>query len=73
MGNTSISMFCSVCQTKLKRQVLGSNIFYYCRNCGCVSSEAYLTGGVEVFQHQNSTSVNRAASSLSFMKTPKSM
>ncbi|RPJ72803.1 MAG: hypothetical protein EHM20_13280 [Alphaproteobacteria bacterium] len=73
MGNASISMFCSVCQTKLKRQVLGSNVFYYCRNCGCVSSEAYLSGGVNGLHSQKPTTINRASSALSLMNTPESL
>ncbi|HII00242.1 TPA: hypothetical protein HA351_00855 [Methanosarcinaceae archaeon] len=29
---------CSRCGTLLKKQVLGSNTFYYCRKCGCTTS-----------------------------------
>ncbi|WP_440955240.1 hypothetical protein ACSAZK_17200 [Methanosarcina sp. Mfa9] len=29
---------CSRCGTSLKKQVLGSNTFYYCRKCGCTTS-----------------------------------
>ncbi|WP_170943416.1 hypothetical protein [Methanosarcina spelaei] len=54
MKNASVSMFCSVCQTTLKRQVLGSNVFYYCRDCGSVSSEVYFSGG-----QTSSTPINR--------------
>ncbi|MDD2340488.1 MAG: hypothetical protein PHG79_09630 [Methanosarcina sp.] len=57
MGNASASIFCNICQTKLKRQVLGSNTFYYCQNCGCVSSEAYLSGGANVLYAQKPTSL----------------
>lgn len=39
MEKPSSYIFCTKCQTRLKRQVLGSNIFYYCRNCGYLSSE----------------------------------
>ncbi|RXA19654.1 hypothetical protein EQO05_08650 [Methanosarcina sp. MSH10X1] len=73
MGNASISMFCGVCQTELKRQVLGSNTFYYCRSCGCVSSEAYLSRGLDVLQSQKPTSVNRAALPLNTIKAPESL
>lgn len=68
MGNASVSIFCSICQTKLKRQVLGSNVFYYCRKCGCVSSEAYLSGGINVLNSQKPTVVKRELSPLSFTK-----
>ncbi|WP_082088089.1 MULTISPECIES: zinc finger domain-containing protein [unclassified Methanosarcina] len=29
---------CARCGTPLKKQVIGSNNFYYCRKCGCTSS-----------------------------------
>ncbi|HII79902.1 MAG TPA: hypothetical protein HA261_05805 [Methanosarcina sp.] len=29
---------CVRCDTPLKKQVIGSNNFYYCRKCGCTSS-----------------------------------
>jgi len=73
MGNANVSGFCSICQTKLKRQVLGSNVFYYCRNCGCVSSEAYLSGGVNVLHSQKPTSVSRESPPLSLIKMPESL
>ncbi|WP_292390914.1 hypothetical protein [Methanosarcina sp. UBA5] len=69
MRNASVSMFCSVCQTTLKRQVLGSNVFYYCRNCGSVSSEAYLSGGANVSHNQKPTSVGMTYSPSNLMKT----
>ncbi|MFZ2497896.1 MAG: hypothetical protein ACP5N0_07845 [Methanosarcina sp.] len=31
---------CTRCGTPLKKQVIGSNEFYYCRKCGCTSSAA---------------------------------
>ncbi|HEY3362576.1 MAG TPA: hypothetical protein VGK06_12380 [Methanosarcina sp.] len=68
MENANVSMFCSVCQTKLKRQVLGSNVFYYCKNCGCVSSEAYLSGEINVLNSQKPTVVKREPLLLSFTK-----
>jgi DNA-directed RNA polymerase subunit M/transcription elongation factor TFIIS len=62
MENVSFSIFCSVCQNMLKRQVLGPNIFYYCRNCGCVSSEACLSGKVNVLNIQEPLSVQGVSS-----------
>ena len=70
MGRTSFPIFCSACQTKLKRQVLGSNVIYYCRNCGRLSSEAYLeqeikgtTHSQEPFTHsQEPLSVHQVSS-----------
>ncbi|HEY3361129.1 MAG TPA: hypothetical protein VGK06_04675 [Methanosarcina sp.] len=32
------SLECIRCGTLLKKQVIGSNKFYYCRKCGCISS-----------------------------------
>ncbi|NLO29357.1 MAG: hypothetical protein GX120_02305 [Methanosarcina mazei] len=29
---------CARCGTPLKKQVIGSNNFYYCRKCGCTLS-----------------------------------
>jgi hypothetical protein len=31
---------CARCGSPLKKQVIGSNNFYYCRKCGCTSSVA---------------------------------
>jgi transcription initiation factor TFIIIB Brf1 subunit/transcription initiation factor TFIIB len=62
MGNTSVSMLCSLCQTSLKRQVLGSNVFYYCRKCGCVSSEAYFSEEINLFSVKKSISGHRLSS-----------
>ncbi|MCC4769202.1 hypothetical protein FXV91_02965 [Methanosarcina sp. DH2] len=62
MENSSIHKFCSVCETRLKRQVMGSNVFYYCRSCGRVSSEACLSGGVDVLHVQKSLSAHRVSS-----------
>ncbi|MGB9928379.1 MAG: hypothetical protein ACPK85_08245 [Methanosarcina sp.] len=50
MDNTGNFMLCNLCQTRLKRQILGSNIFYYCRTCGTMSSEACLSGEVSVLR-----------------------
>jgi hypothetical protein len=62
MEKFSIHKFCSACETRLKRQVMGSNIFYYCRSCGRVSSEACLSGGVNMFRVQKPLSAHRASS-----------
>jgi len=61
MENFGIHKFCSVCETRLKRQVIGSNVFYYCRNCGRVSSEACFSGGVEVLQVQKPLSAHEVS------------
>jgi len=29
---------CSFCQTPMKKQMLGSNVVYYCKHCGCTTS-----------------------------------
>jgi len=34
------SLKCTRCGALLKKQVLGSNEFYYCRKCGSISSAA---------------------------------
>jgi hypothetical protein len=62
MDKECFSMFCCTCKTKLKRQVLGSNIFYYCRSCGCLSSEAYLAGETKVIRAPDSLSVHEVSS-----------
>ncbi len=62
MKNCGSYIFCTVCQTGLKRQVLGSNIFYYCRNCGCLSSEASLFEETKAINSQKSLSVHKASS-----------
>lgn len=56
--------FCSECESKLKRQVIGSNVFYYCRNCGRVSSEACF-GGVNMLQVQKPLPSHRVSSAAS--------
>ncbi|MDW7731301.1 MAG: hypothetical protein SCH66_02600 [Methanolobus sp.] len=33
-----IVISCEHCNTELKRQLLGSNVFYYCRCCGRITS-----------------------------------
>ncbi|AKB50073.1 hypothetical protein MSBRW_0820 [Methanosarcina barkeri str. Wiesmoor] len=71
MKNESIPMFCSVCQTTLKRQVMGSNVFYYCRNCGSMISETYLSGEVDIFHTQKLTSIDMTSSPSNLMKTPE--
>jgi len=62
MENAIFSIFCSICQTRLKRQVLGSNILYYCRNCGCVSSEACLSTEINALCAQEPLSVQKTSS-----------
>lgn len=62
MENISIPKFCSECGTLLKRQVMGSNVFYYCRSCGRLSSEACFSGGSEVLQVQKTLSSHRVSS-----------
>ncbi|HIH74016.1 MAG TPA: hypothetical protein HA306_01595 [Methanosarcina sp.] len=34
----NLSSKCIRCGTPLKKQIMGSNSFYYCRKCGCTSS-----------------------------------
>lgn len=63
MENFGIQKFCSICETRLKRQVMGSNVFYYCRDCGRVSSEACFLGGVDVLQVQKPLCAHRVSSS----------
>lgn len=36
------SLECTHCGTLLKKQILGSNEFYYCRRCGSISSAALM-------------------------------
>ncbi|WP_082089291.1 zinc finger domain-containing protein [Methanosarcina horonobensis] len=38
---------CVRCGTPLKRQVIGSNSFYYCRKCGCTSSITSFGASIE--------------------------
>lgn len=47
MEDSSSYPICTVCQKLLKRQILGSNILYYCRNCGYLISEAHLSNETE--------------------------
>lgn len=63
MEEASFSVFCNVCKTTLRRQVLGSNIFYYCRNCGSVSSEICVTKEINAFLVQEPLSIQKAPSS----------
>lgn len=71
MKNANVSMFCSVCQTMLKRQILGSNVFYYCRKCGSAISEVYLSEGANVFHTQKPTSLDMTSVPSNLMKTPE--
>ena len=62
MENSSSYIFCSLCKTRMKRQVLGSNIFYYCRHCGCLSSETSLFEETKAINVQKSVSINKTSS-----------
>ncbi|AKB38215.1 hypothetical protein MSSAC_3625 [Methanosarcina siciliae C2J] len=53
MVNFDVPTLCIECKTWLKRQVIGSNVFYYCKSCGCMSSDICLSGG-SVNNAQNS-------------------
>ncbi|ADI74745.1 MULTISPECIES: hypothetical protein [Methanohalobium] len=33
---------CDSCNTQLRKQVLGMNILYFCRNCGRMTSAEYV-------------------------------
>jgi hypothetical protein len=52
MENFNINFFCIECKTQLKRQIMDSNVFYYCRKCGRTSSEACLSGEVSMLRAQ---------------------
>lgn len=52
MEKASFSVFCNVCKTTLKRQVLGSNIIYYCRDCGSVISETCVSEETNILHAQ---------------------
>lgn len=54
MVNFDAPTFCIECKSRLKRQVIGSNVFYYCRNCGRMSSEICLSWGSGVHPAQKS-------------------
>jgi hypothetical protein len=54
--------FCSVCETKLKRQVIGLNVFYYCQVCGRMSSEACFSGRSDMLQVQEPQSAHKVSS-----------
>ena len=62
MENFSVPMFCSECKVQLKRQVINSNVFYYCRNCGRMSSEVCFSGECGMNHAQNPLSAQRASS-----------
>lgn len=62
MENSFIHKNCSLCETRLKRQVIGSNVFYYCRSCGRVSSEACFSGVIDLLQVQKPLSVHMVPS-----------
>lgn len=62
MENFNVPMFCSECKAQLKRQIINSNVFYYCRSCGRMSSEACFSGGSGMIRAQEPLSVQRASS-----------
>jgi uncharacterized Zn finger protein len=31
-------LYCDFCSLELKRQLIGSNVFYYCKECGRITS-----------------------------------
>lgn len=67
------NIFCNMCNTRLKRQVLGSNIFYYCRNCGCLSSEAHLTKYTGEFHAQAPVSAQKTVNAQETVNAQKSI
>ncbi|WP_340818589.1 hypothetical protein [Methanolobus sp. WCC4] len=36
--NVQENICCEFCETELKRQLIGSNVFYYCKDCGRITS-----------------------------------
>jgi hypothetical protein len=52
MDEFNASVCCSTCETRLKRQVVGSNVLYYCRKCGRMSSAACLFETSSVLKEQ---------------------
>ena len=52
MDEFNASVYCSICDTRLKRQVVGSNVLYYCRKCGRISSAACLFETSSVLKEQ---------------------
>lgn len=55
-------MFCSECKVQLKRQVINSNVFYYCRSCGRMSYEVCFSGRSGMTHAQKPLSAQRASS-----------
>jgi len=62
MENFSVPMFCSECKAQMKRQVINSNVFYYCRSCGRMSSEVCFSGGSGMTHTYKPLSAQRASS-----------
>ncbi|WP_048124693.1 hypothetical protein [Methanosarcina lacustris] len=62
MENFSVPLFCSECKSQLKRQVLNSNVLYYCRNCGRMSSEVCFSGGSGMIHIPEPLSAQRKSS-----------
>lgn len=46
------SLECTLCGTLLKKQVIGSNEFFYCRQCGCISSATSVRVPTQFANHQ---------------------
>lgn len=49
------SLECTRCGTLLKKQVIGSNKFYYCKKCGCISSASSVSVPVQSVDQQINT------------------
>jgi hypothetical protein len=62
MKKAGYSMLCDVCKTELKRLVLGTNVIYYCRKCGCLSSELSVSEEAKLFNSQTPMSFQKNSS-----------
>ncbi|KKH46241.1 hypothetical protein EO95_01505 [Methanosarcina sp. 1.H.T.1A.1] len=62
MENFSVPMVCSECKVQLKRQVIDSNVFYYCRSCGRMSSEVCFSGESGMTHAQKPLAAQRVSS-----------
>jgi DNA-directed RNA polymerase subunit M/transcription elongation factor TFIIS len=47
-----LSLECTRCGALLKKQVIGSNKFYYCKKCGCISSSTAVNVPVQSANEQ---------------------
>ncbi|MBN2110901.1 MAG: hypothetical protein JW705_07450 [Methanosarcinaceae archaeon] len=45
--NEKIVISCEHCNKELKRQLLGSNVFYYCKCCGRITSAKDMVIGLK--------------------------